>query len=85
MRFIGAFPGPSEPPPLNPLPLVAMTDPLNPMPNNLDEEGPERERDLTVDLTLDESEAIDDLQALADEAAEDLPETPIRQSSRQND
>lgn len=62
-----------------------MIDPLNPKPDNLDEESPERERDLTVDLTLDESEAIDDLQALADEAAEDLPESPVHRASRQND
>lgn len=33
--------------------------------------------DVTVDLTLDGTDEIDDLQALADEAAEELPETPL--------
>ena len=62
-----------------------MTDPLNPASDNPDDEPAQREPDLTVDLTLDESEAVDDLQALADEAAKDLPETPIHKASRQND
>ena len=62
-----------------------MTDLTNPFSNHPDEEAARREQDLTVDLTLDESEAVDDLQALADEAAKELPETPIHRPSRQND
>jgi molecular chaperone GrpE len=62
-----------------------MTDLLNTLSDNPDDESNRREPDLTVDLTLDESEAVDDLQALADEAAEDLPETPVYQASRQSD
>lgn len=62
-----------------------MTDPLNPLSDNPEEAASPREHDLTVDLTLDESEAIDDLQAFADEAADELPETPIHKASRQSD
>jgi molecular chaperone GrpE len=62
-----------------------MTDLSNPRPDRFDEESAQPERDLTVDLTLDESEAVDDLQALADEAAEDLPETPKYKASSQRD
>lgn len=51
--------------------MIQETDPsiLDP-----DEEPAAREGDLTVDLTIDEAEAIDDLQALADEVAEITPE-----------
>jgi molecular chaperone GrpE len=62
-----------------------MTDHANSLPENPDDDLTRREHDLTVDLTLDESEAVDDLQALADEAADELPETPAHKSSRQND
>lgn len=62
-----------------------MTNLLNPSSDNPDEEASLRESDLSVDLTLDESEAVDDLQALADETAEELPETPIHKASRQSD
>lgn len=50
-----------------------MTQHTQPQPEN-PEDALRRENDLTVDLTLDESEVVDDLQALADEAAEELPE-----------
>lgn len=36
---------------------------------------------MTVDLTIDEAEAIDDLQALADQVAEATPGTPPREPS----
>lgn len=62
-----------------------MTDPLNPLSENSEEEAVRREPDMTVDLTLDECEAVEDLQALADEAAEELPETPTHRASRQSD
>ena len=62
-----------------------MTEPLNPLSDNFEEEASPREPDLTVDLTLDECEAVDDLQALADEAADELPETPTHKASRQSD
>lgn len=62
-----------------------MTNHANPLSENTDEEPVRREHDLTVDLTLDESEAVDDLQALADEAAQELPETPTHKASRQSD
>lgn len=52
-----------------------MTNPDKPFPDNSKEEAlPPREQDMTVDLTLDGTEGFDDLQALADEAAEELPE-----------
>ncbi len=50
----------------------------NPSPLDPNEEPIARESDLTVDLTLDETEAIDDLQALADAVAEETPEPPAR-------
>jgi len=62
-----------------------MTDTMNPLSDNSEESPVQREPDLTVDLTLDESEAVDDLQALADEAADELPETPTHKASRQSD
>lgn len=62
-----------------------MTEPLNPLSDNFEEEASPREPDMTVDLTLDECEAVDDLQALADEAADELPETPTHKASRQSD
>jgi|GEM_PF-278623 len=46
-----------------------------------DEEPVAREGDMTVDLTLDETEAIDDLQALADQVAEITPEPPVREAT----
>jgi len=46
-----------------------------------DEEPLAREGDMTVDLTLDESEEVDDLQALADQVAEVTPEPPPREMS----
>lgn len=46
----------------------------NPSTPDPDEELAAREGDMTVDLTIDEAEAIDDLQALADEVAEVTPE-----------
>ena len=62
-----------------------MTDPLHPSPDDPSEDAFEREHDLTVDLTLDGSEPVEDLQALADEAAEELPETPRQGSPRPGD
>ncbi len=44
-----------------------------------DEEPTARDGDMTVDLTIDESEAVDDLQALADEVADITPEPPSRE------
>ena len=55
-----------------------MTEPDTPFPNPPAGTQDQPEHDMTVDLTLDECEAIDDLQALADEAAEELPEAPPR-------
>lgn len=46
----------------------------NPSISDPDEEPVAREGDMTVDLTIDEAEAVDDLQALADEVAEVTPE-----------
>lgn len=46
----------------------------NPSIPDPDEEPVAREGDMTVDLTIDEAEAVDDLQALADEVAEVTPE-----------
>ena len=62
-----------------------MIDDPSLLPENPDEDTARREHDQTVDLTLDESEAVDDLQALADQAAEEMPESPNHKSSRQND
>ena len=62
-----------------------MTDPLNPLSDNPENQAAQREHDLTVDLTLDDSEAVEDLQALADKAADELPETPVHKASRQSD
>jgi molecular chaperone GrpE len=62
-----------------------MTDhdrPLNEVP---EDDSARREHDLTVDLTLDESEVVDDLQALADEAADELPEALPKPSKRQSE
>lgn len=50
----------------------------NPSPLDPNEEPIVRESDLTVDLTIDEAEAVDDLQALADAVAEETPEPPTR-------
>ena len=50
----------------------------NPSPLDPNEEPIVRESDLTVDLTIDEAEAVDDLQALADAVAEETPEPPAR-------
>lgn len=50
----------------------------NPSPLDPNEESIVRESDLTVDLTIDEAEAVDDLQALADAVAEETPEPPTR-------
>jgi molecular chaperone GrpE len=47
-----------------------------------DEESAAREGDTTVDLTIDEAEAVDDLQALADEVADVMPEPPAREAAR---
>jgi len=52
-----------------------MTDPLNPTPSHAHDASDGPDHDLTVDLTLDGSEPVEDLQALADEAAQGLPET----------
>lgn len=41
------------------------------------EESATPRNDVTVDLSLDGLDGLDDLQALADEAAEELPETPL--------
>lgn len=46
-----------------------------------DEEPTAREGDMTVDLTIDEMEGVDDLQALADQVAEVTPEPPPRGAS----
>jgi molecular chaperone GrpE len=62
-----------------------MTELSNPLSDNPEEEAVEPDHGLTIDLTLDESEAVEDLQALADEAADELPETPIHKASRQSD
>lgn len=50
----------------------------NPSPLDPNEEPIVRESDLTVDLTIDEAEAVDDLQALADAVAEETPEPQAR-------
>jgi len=50
----------------------------NPSHLDSDEEPIVPEGDLTVDLTIDEAEAVDDLQALADAVAEETPEHPTR-------
>lgn len=47
-----------------------------------DEEPVAREGDMTVDLTIDEAEAVDDLQALADEVAEVTPEPSAKPAAR---
>lgn len=47
-----------------------------------DEEPVVREGDMTVDLTIDEAEAVDDLQALADEVAEVTPEPSAKPAAR---
>jgi molecular chaperone GrpE len=62
-----------------------MTEPENPLSDQPQDESARHEHDLTVDLTLDESEVVDDLQALADEAAEELPEKPASKGTAQND
>lgn len=62
-----------------------MTDHDNPLNDVPDEPSVRREPDMTVDLTLDGAEVIDDLQALADEAAEDLPETQAPKASGRGD
>jgi molecular chaperone GrpE len=62
--------------------MTAHDRPLNEVP---EDDSTRREHDLTVDLTLDESEVVDDLQALADEAAEELPEKPSQKPQRQNE
>lgn len=62
--------------------MIDHDNPLNDLP---DDEPVRREPDLTVDLTLDETEVVDDLQALADETAEELPETSSHKASRQSD
>jgi molecular chaperone GrpE len=62
-----------------------MIDPLPPPSDHPDEDPVGREHDLTVDLTLDGSEPIEDLQALADEAAEELPESSGHPTFRQSD
>lgn len=62
-----------------------MTDHDNPLNDVPDEPLVRREPDMTVDLTLDEAEVVDDLQALADEAAEDLPETQAPKASSRGD
>jgi molecular chaperone GrpE len=51
---------------MNPDPIPSPLDP--------DEEPLAHQGDLTVDLTIDEAEGVDDLQALADEVAEVTPE-----------
>lgn len=62
-----------------------MTDHENPL-NALPEDEPvRRDPDMTVDLTLDETEVVDDLQALADETAEELPEPSARKTARPGD
>lgn len=53
----------------------------NPTPLDPDEEPLAREGDMTVDLTIDESEEVDDLQALADQVAEVTPEPPPREAA----
>lgn len=53
----------------------------NPSPLDPDEEPIARESDLTVDLTLDEVEGVDDLQALADQVAEITPERPAARTA----
>lgn len=58
-----------------------MIQDLNPSPLDPDEEPQAREGDLTVDLTLDETEEVGDLQALADEVAEITPEPPPREAA----
>lgn len=55
-------------------PITSIPDP--------DEEPVAREGDMTVDLTIDEAEAVDDLQALADEVAEVTPEPSAKPASR---
>ncbi len=62
-----------------------MIDHDSPLQDTPEDPPSRREPDLTVDLTLDESEVVDDLQALADEAAEDLPERASHKASRQSD
>ena len=62
-----------------------MIEQSNSFSNHPDDDATLREHDLTVDLTLDESEAVDDLQALADETAKELPETPIYKASLPSD
>ncbi len=62
-----------------------MIEQSNSFSNHPDDDASLREHDLTVDLTLDESEAVDDLQALADEAAKELPETPMYKASVPSD
>ena len=63
-----------------------MTDKKSPLPKDPTDEsvgGPEH--DLTMDLTsLDETELVDDLQAMAEEAANALPEKPRRNPSHTN-
>ena len=50
----------------------------SPTPLDSDEGSAAHENDLTVDLTIDETEAVDDLQALADEVADVTPEPLTR-------
>jgi molecular chaperone GrpE len=53
----------------------------NPSPLDPDMEPQAREGDLTVDLTIDDSEEVGDLQALADEVAEVTPEPSPREAA----
>lgn len=61
-----------------------MTDPLKPSSAVPDDDDLVREHDLTVDLTLEGLEPVEDLQALADEAAKELPEVGAQAPSRAN-
>lgn len=62
-----------------------MTDPLKASPDNPDETSIGREHDVTVDLTLDGSDSVEDLQALADEAAQGLSESAEDKNGRPSD
>lgn len=62
-----------------------MTDPSKATPDNPDETSIGREHDVTVDLTLDGSDPVEDLQALADEAAQGLSESAEDKNGRPSD
>lgn len=59
---------------MNPDPTPGSLDP--------DEDALAPSNDLTVDLTIDEAEGVDDLQALADEVAEVTPEVSPKREER---